>query len=290
MSVSLELQGVSFTYPNGLRAIDDVSFTLRAGTVCALVGVNGSGKSTLFNSIMGILRPQTGRITINGLPVRKALSHNAIAYVPQSEQIDWHFPIRVRDVVLLGRYGHMNFLRRARKSDWEIVDKSLERLDIADLADRQIGMLSGGQKKRVFLARALAQESRVILLDEPFTGVDIRTEQAVMALLQELRAKGYLMLVSTHNLGAVPQFCNEVILLRHQLIAVGNIADIYTRDNLERAFGGRLKNIYLGDAQMPELTLVSDDEHPAVFYGSGRHEPPHPCNDCVLYQAGEKLR
>ncbi|MDO4777539.1 MAG: ATP-binding cassette domain-containing protein [Cardiobacteriaceae bacterium] len=272
---SLLLEHVNFTYPNGLRAIDDVSFSLTGGTVCALVGVNGSGKSTLFNAIMGILRPQAGRILINGLPVASALKQNAIAYVPQSEQIDWHFPIRVRDVVLLGRYGHMNFLRHARAQDYAKVDGALARLGIADLADRQIGALSGGQKKRVFLARALAQESRVILLDEPFTGVDISTEQAVMALLQELRDQGYLMLVSTHNLGAVPQFCNEVVLLRHRIIAVGDMVTTYTRDNLERAFGGRLKNIYLGDEQMPELTLVSDDEHPAVFYGDSKHSPAH---------------
>lgn len=272
---SLQLEHVDFTYPNGLRAIDDVSFSLAGGTVCALVGVNGSGKSTLFNAIMGILRPQAGRILINGLPVAAALKQNAITYVPQSEQIDWHFPIRVRDVVLLGRYGHMNFLRHARTQDYAKVDEALARLGIADLADRQIGALSGGQKKRVFLARALAQESRVILLDEPFTGVDISTEQAVMALLQTLREQGYLMLVSTHNLGAVPQFCNEVVLLRHHIVAVGDMASTYTRDNLERAFGGRLKNIYLGDAQMPELTLVSDDEHPAVFYGDSKHSPAH---------------
>lgn len=278
---SLHLEHVSFTYANGLRAIDDVSFSLAGGTVCALVGVNGSGKSTLFNAIMGILRPQAGRILVNGLPVAAALKRNAIAYVPQSEQIDWHFPIRVRDVVLLGRYGHMNFLRRARAQDYARVDEALVRLGIADLADRQIGALSGGQKKRVFLARALAQESRVILLDEPFTGVDISTEQAVMALLQELREQGYLMLVSTHNLGAVPQFCNEVVLLRHRIIAAGDMASTYTRGNLERAFGGRLKNIYLGDAQMPELTLVSDDEHPAVFYGDSKHSPAHGAGENV---------
>ncbi|MDO5091128.1 MAG: ATP-binding cassette domain-containing protein [Cardiobacteriaceae bacterium] len=272
---SLRLEHVDFTYPNGLHAIDDVSFALSGGTVCALVGVNGSGKSTLFNAIMGILRPQRGRIFVNGLAVANALKQNAIAYVPQSEQIDWHFPIRVRDVVLLGRYGHMNFLRRARAEDYAKVDDALARLGIADLAERQIGALSGGQKKRVFLARALAQESRVILLDEPFTGVDIRTEQAVMTLLQELRAQGYLMLVSTHNLGAVPQFCNEVVLLRHHIVAAGDTAATYTRDNLERAFGGRLKNIYLGDAPNPALTLVSDDEHPAVFYGDSKHSPAH---------------
>ena len=143
---------------------------------CALVGVNGSGKSTLFNAIIGIVHPQMGSVRINGLPVAQALKRNSVAYVPQSENIDWHFPILVKDVVMLGRYGHMGPLRRPRDADRVAVRAAMERMGIADLAERQIGALSGGQKKRVFLARALAQESRVILLDEPFTGVDVQTE------------------------------------------------------------------------------------------------------------------
>ena len=266
--VSLQVEHLSFTYANGLQALDDVSFALAGGSVCALVGVNGSGKSTLFNSIMGILRPQHGHIRINGLPIRDALRHNAIAYVPQSEQIDWHFPIRVRDVVMLGRYGHMGFLRRARAQDHAAVDAAMARLGIAALAERQIGALSGGQKKRVFLARALAQESKIILLDEPFTGVDAATEHTVMQLLQHLRSEGYLMLVSTHNLGAVPQFCSDVILLRQRILAAGSTESTYTRENLEHAFGSALKNLYLGDVH--NLTIVSDDERPAIFHDPGQ--------------------
>lgn len=263
-AISLAVEHVSVTYPNGHQAIRDISFTLQGRTVCALVGVNGSGKSTLFNTIMGIIRPQAGSVRVNGLPVVQAMRHNGIAYVPQSENIDWHFPILVKDVVMLGRYGHMGMLRRPRAADRDAVAAALERLGIADLAERQIGALSGGQKKRVFLARALAQQSRIILLDEPFTGVDAKTEFAVMELLKTLRDEGYLMLVSTHNLGAVPQYCNEVVLINRELIAHGDIAEIYTVDNLERAFGSVLKNIGLGEVA-PQVRIVSDDEHPAVF-------------------------
>ena len=263
-AISLAVEHVSVTYPNGHQAIRDISFTLQGRTVCALVGVNGSGKSTLFNTIMGIIRPQSGSVRVNGLPVAQAMRQNGIAYVPQSENIDWHFPILVKDVVMLGRYGHMGMLRRPRTADREAVAAALERLGIADLAERQIGALSGGQKKRVFLARALAQQSRIILLDEPFTGVDAKTEFAVMELLKNLRDEGYLMLVSTHNLGAVPQYCNEVVLINRELIAHGDIAEIYTVDNLERAFGSVLKNIGLGEVA-PQVRIVSDDEHPAVF-------------------------
>ena len=263
-AISLAVEHVSVTYPNGHQAIRDISFTLQGRTVCALVGVNGSGKSTLFNTIMGIIRPQSGCVRVNGLPVAQAMRQNGIAYVPQSENIDWHFPILVKDVVMLGRYGHMGMLRRPRTADREAVAAALERLGIADLAERQIGALSGGQKKRVFLARALAQQSRIILLDEPFTGVDAKTEFAVMELLKNLRDEGYLMLVSTHNLGAVPQYCNEVVLINRELIAHGDIHEIYTVDNLERAFGSVLKNIGLGEVA-PQVRIVSDDEHPAVF-------------------------
>ena len=263
-AISLAVEHVSVTYPNGHQAIRDVTFTLQGRTVCALVGVNGSGKSTLFNTIMGIIRPQAGSVRVNGLPVVQAMRHNGIAYVPQSENIDWHFPILVKDVVMLGRYGHMGTLRRPRAADREAVAAALDRLGIADLAERQIGALSGGQKKRVFLARALAQQSRIILLDEPFTGVDAKTEFAVLELLKTLRDEGYLMLVSTHNLGAVPQYCNEVVLINRELIAHGDIAEIYTVDNLERAFGSVLKNIGLGEVA-PQVRIVSDDEHPAVF-------------------------
>lgn len=264
----LDVQDVSVVYPNGHRAIHDVHFQLRGGTVCALVGVNGSGKSTLFNAIMGIVRPQKGVVRLNQMRVQEALRQNLMAYVPQNERIDWHFPILVRDVVMQGRYGHQDWRRRVRPIDAERVEEALQRLGVLDLAQRQIGELSGGQRKRVFLARALAQESPVILLDEPFTGVDVQTEYAIMALLKELREAGYLLLVSTHNLGAVPLYCNEAILLNRTVIVHGNTDDVYNVHNLERAFGSQLKHIGLGD-----IKIISDDEHPAVFI-EGKQKTP----------------
>lgn len=173
---SLSVQNVSVRYNNGHIALDNVNFSLQGGTICALLGVNGSGKSTLFKSIMGLIKPQ-GTIHIVGLPVNQALKRNLIAYVPQSEEVDWQFPVSVYDVVMMGRYGYMNFLRIPNAVDKQKVQEAMERVNIAHLRERQIGELSGGQKKRVFLARALAQESQIILLDEPFTGVDVGTDR-----------------------------------------------------------------------------------------------------------------
>lgn len=247
LPVSLYADNIRVTYANGHTALHEVSFQLSGGSVCALIGMNGSGKSTLFNSIMGIIRPQTGQILLSGMPSKQAVKCNGVAYVPQADNIDWHFPIVVSDVVMQGRYGHMGMLRRPSSQDKQICQDAMQRLGIAALGNRQIGELSGGQKKRVFLARALAQESRLILLDEPFTGVDIQTEQAIMQLLQELRSAGFLILISTHNLGSVPDYCNEVIMLNKSIIAQGNIADTYNRENLERTFGGILHHLHIGD-------------------------------------------
>lgn len=269
--VSLRVEDLRVTYPNGHTAIYDVNFALEGGTVCALVGVNGSGKSTLFNAIMGIIRPQTGAVLLSGLPAQEAVRQNGVAYVPQSENIDWTFPVLVGDVVMQGRYGHMNFMRIARRRDREIVQAALKRLGVENLAQRQIGELSGGQKKRVFLARALAQESRIILLDEPFTGVDVKTEHAIMTLLAQLRAEGYLILVSTHNLGTVPDYCNEVVMINRTIIATGNTDAVYSQENLERTFGGILKHVRIPQAAPEAVTIVTDDERPAVFMGKRPH-------------------
>ncbi len=170
----LVVEDVTVTYRNGHTALSHTSFEIPTGTITALVGVNGSGKSTLFKSIMGFLPLAAGRITILGKSVDEALKKNIVAYVPQAEEVDWSFPVLVEDVVMMGRYGHMNFMRIPSAADREAVDTALERVGMADYRGRQIGELSGGQKKRVFLARSLAQDGRVILLDEPFTGVDVQ--------------------------------------------------------------------------------------------------------------------
>ena len=186
----LLVDDITVTYRNGHTALWDASFEIPRGTVTALVGVNGSGKSTLFKAVMGFVPTAKGEIRILGKSVRQALRENLVAYVPQSEEVDWAFPVLVDDVVMMGRFGHMGFLRRPSAADHAAVDEALSRVDMQRFRRRQIGELSGGQRKRVFLARALAQDGQVILLDEPFTGVDVKTEEQIVALLRELRAEG----------------------------------------------------------------------------------------------------
>lgn len=239
-TASIDVNNLAVRYNNGHQALHDVSFRLEQGTICALIGVNGGGKSTLFKSIMGLVKPQQGRVLLNDLPIRKALKQNQVSYVPQSEEVDWQFPVSVYDVVMMGRYGYMNFLRRPSATDKQKVLEAMERVNIAHLQERQIGELSGGQKKRVFLARALAQESQIILLDEPFTGVDVKTENAIVELLQQLRSEGHLILVSTHNLNSVPSFCDQVLMINRTLLAAGKTETTFTTENLERVFGGIL--------------------------------------------------
>ncbi len=271
--MSIHVDNVSVTYNNGHRAIFDVNFRLDAGTICGLVGVNGSGKSTLFKSIMGLVTPTKGKITIADTAIKTALKANEIAYVPQTEEVDWNFPVLVEDVVMMGRYGKMGFLRIPSKEDHKMVADALARVDLTNFRKRQIGELSGGQKKRVFLARALAQESKILLLDEPFTGVDLKTEDSIIELLISLREEGYLMLVSTHNLGSIPEFCDQVILLNQTVLAQGPTETTYTQENLTRTFGGVLREIslkgdHLHDDDDPrKVTVLTDDERPAVFYG-----------------------
>ncbi|MEB8387777.1 manganese/iron ABC transporter ATP-binding protein [Rhodobacteraceae bacterium KMM 6894] len=266
-------RNVTVSYRNGHTALWNASFEIPRGTVTALVGVNGAGKSTLFKAIMGFVPAAQGEIRILGLPVREALKRNLVAYVPQSEEVDWSFPVLVEDVVMMGRYGHMGFLRRPSAEDRAAVDLALKRVNMQEFRLRQIGELSGGQRKRVFLARALAQDGQVILLDEPFTGVDVKTEEQIVALLRELRDEGRVMLVSTHNLGSVPEFCDRTVLVKGTVLSYGPIETTFTRENLENAFGGVLRHFTLGgdtlhdDEDAREITIISDDERPFVQYG-----------------------
>ena len=263
---------VMVTYRNGHTALRDTMFEVPQGTITALVGVNGSGKSTLFKAIMGFVPLAKGEISILGLTVAEALKRNIVAYVPQAEEVDWSFPVLVEDVVMMGRYGHMNFLRIPTKADKDAVTHALERVGMADYRKRQIGELSGGQKKRVFLARALAQDGKVILLDEPFTGVDVKTEAAIIALLRDLRDEGRVMLVSTHNLGSVPEYCDRTVLIKGTVLAHGSTPEVFTQANLETAFGGVLRHFVLGgkdlhdDEDGRQVTVITDDERPFVLY------------------------
>ena len=272
-SVGISAQDVTVTYRNGHTALWKANFEIPRGTITSLVGVNGAGKSTLFKAIMGFVPAAKGTIKILGLDVKEALAKNLVAYVPQSEEVDWAFPVLVEDVVMMGRYGHMGFLRRPKQLDHDAVDEALRRVNMQDFRIRQIGELSGGQRKRVFLARSLAQDSQVILLDEPFTGVDVKTEEQITGLLRELRDEGRVMLVSTHNLGSVPEFCDRTVLVKGTVLAHGPTETTFTRENLENAFGGVLRHFTLGgdtlhdDEDGRSITIFTDDERPLVQYG-----------------------
>lgn len=274
----IKADGLSVIYRNGNIALSDATFSIPTSTICALVGINGSGKSTLFKAIMGLVPLVKGSVNILGTPAGKTLKRNTVAYVPQNEEVDWNFPVLVEDVVMMGRYGHMGFLRKASATDRRKVDGALERVNMQDYRHRQIGELSGGQKKRVFLARALAQEGQVILLDEPFTGVDVTTEDAIIELLKSLRDEGRVMLVSTHNLGSVPQFCDQVVLVNRRVLDAGPTECVFTQPNLEQAFGGTLRFHVLGsnelhdDDDQRQVTVISDDERPFVLYGDSESD------------------
>lgn len=231
-----------------VRALTGASFTLGTGRICGLIGMNGSGKSTLFKAIMGVVPMHAGSITLDGQPVggnrtgsrgKNAHHHRAglVSYVPQSEEIDWTFPISVREVVSMGRYRNLGITRRLRAADRAAVDEALARVELTDLADRQIGALSGGQRKRAFVARAIAQGAQLLLLDEPFAGVDKRSEAMLIQVIEQLRDEGATVLVSTHDLASLRQFADEALLLRGDILMHDTPEKVLAPENLVRAFG-----------------------------------------------------
>ena len=262
---------------NNKAILENINLTLHGPKIIALVGANGAGKSTLFKSIMGIINPSDGNIIINGKNPKDALKNNLISYVPQIEEVDWNFPLLVEELVMMGRYNHMNIFRKVSIKDKRIVKESLDSVQMNEFINSQIGELSGGQKKRIFIARALAQESKILLLDEPFSGVDINTEESLSMLFRSLVDRGCLIIVSTHNLGSVPRFCDEVILLDKKLLAYGPVKKIFTEDNLKKTF----KNMYRqhhfdlktnsNKNEKHEVTIISDDERPLVIINNQTH-------------------
>lgn len=248
-TISIDIENVTVAY-NGKVALHNASLKLKAGTVCGLVGMNGAGKSTLFKAIMGFVKPVSGRILINGLPIRRVQKSSLVAYVPQSEEVDWNFPVSVYDVVMMGRYGYMNLLRIPRLQDKQAVRASLERVQMWEMSDRQIGELSGGQRKRTFFARALAQQGTVLLLDEPFAGVDIKTEKMMISLLMELSHAGHTILISTHDLASITTFCDQVVLINRSILAYGETSEVFTEENLSRTFGGSVGDFSSAKSQI----------------------------------------
>ncbi len=233
---SLRLEHASVSY-DGRAALEDVTMAVPHGGQVAIVGPNGAGKSTLFKAIVGLLPLTHGAVLLHGqVPGGRP---GPIAYVPQREEIDWSFPVSVAEVVMMGRYGQLGWLRRPQAADRAVVARCLEELDVANLAGRAIGELSGGQQQRVFLARALAQEPHVLLLDEPFTGVDVSAREALLRLLERLRAQGITVLVSTHDMQTAAERFELVALLSGRLVAYGSPAAVFTPAHITSAFGGQ---------------------------------------------------
>jgi manganese/zinc/iron transport system ATP- binding protein len=226
----------------------DIDLTVPAGVLMAIVGPNGAGKSTLVKAVLGLVRPAAGRVTVHGRPY--AEQRRLVAYVPQRGSVDWDFPTSVLDVVVMGRYGALGWFRRPGRAEREQAMAALEQVGMTAFADRQISQLSGGQQQRVFLARALVQDARVYLMDEPFQGVDVKTERAIVTVLQALRARGNTVVVVHHALQTVPEYFDWVTLLNVRRIASGPVADVFTDENLRRTYGGRVP--YLADARVAE--------------------------------------
>ncbi len=232
----LEVVGLTVRY-NGHHALEEVSFRLNSGERLAVVGPNGAGKSTLFKAIVGVLNPTTGEVKVAG---RSPGGHICIAYVPQRTQVDWSFPTTVDAAVMMGRFGKIGLLRRPGRRDWEYVRECLNVVGMTPLAGRQIGELSGGQQQRMFIARALAQEAELMLMDEPLTGLDVPAQEDIFRVLETLRARGVTVMVATHDLNQAAERFDRVMLLRHRLVGLGLPAEVFTPANLQAAYGGHL--------------------------------------------------
>lgn len=232
---ALEVRRLTVSYA-ARPVLWDVDATFPRGAMSAIVGPNGSGKSTLLRAALGLVPADAGQATILGRPARTAMRH--VAYVPQREAVDWDFPITVREVIEMGRYPSVGWVRRLRATDREIVAECLERVGMTAFAGRQIGQLSGGQRQRVFVARALAQRADVLVLDEPFAGIDARTENALLTLLARLRdEEGRSVIVVHHDLRAVRTVFDWALLLNVRAVACGPTATTVTEENLRRAYG-----------------------------------------------------
>jgi ABC-type Mn2+/Zn2+ transport system ATPase subunit len=232
----LDIEGAAITY-DGTPILQDLTFQVPHGAQVAVVGPNGAGKSTLFKALVGLLPLQAGRILVHGRPLGG--HQDCVAYVPQRGEVDWRFPVTVADVVMMGRFARQGYWGRTSRADRVAVASALEHMSIRDLAQQPIGDLSGGQQQRVFLARALAQEPHILLMDEPFTGVDATTQEAVLRLLDDLRGEGLTVMVSTHDLSLAMQRFELVLLLNRRLVAYGPPSAVFTPEHVRQAFGGQ---------------------------------------------------
>lgn len=235
----LEVNDISVRFGQTI-ALENISFQLQEGEQVAIIGPNGAGKSTLFNVISGVLNPSAGQIKIYG---HRPSAHICIAYVPQRSQVDWQFPVNVADVVMMGRIGQLGLFRWPRHRDWDIVHQSLALVGIPQLAQRQIGELSGGQQQRVFIARALAQEAELMLMDEPLTGLDIKSQEGIFTILDRLRERKVTIMVATHDLNLAAERFDRLMLLNRRLIGFGQAGEVFTPDLLNQAYSGHMRLI-----------------------------------------------
>lgn len=237
MNQPLDVRHLTVAY-HDKPVLKDITFSVPEGTLLAVVGPNGAGKSTLLKSVLGLVPKTAGEVRLFGEPYRRA--KRRIGYVPQRESVDWDFPTNALDVVLMGRYGHVGWIKRPGKRDKDMAMACLEKVGMVEYANRQISQLSGGQQQRVFLARALAQEAEVYLMDEPFSGVDAATEKAILNILKTLNAEGKTVVVVHHDLQTVSEYFDWVLLLNVRTIAIGPTSNTLTPENLQKAYGGRL--------------------------------------------------
>jgi ABC-type Mn2+/Zn2+ transport system ATPase subunit len=233
----LEVDHIFVGY-DGKTVLEDLSFQVPHGKRVAVVGPNGAGKSTLFKAMVGLLPLRSGDIRIHGLPLGG--HQQCVAYVPQREEVDWRFPLSVSDVVMMGRYGHQGWLGRPNRHDREIIFHSMEQMGVSELAKNSIRELSGGQQQRIFLARALAQEPHILLMDEPFSGVDTPTQETTLSLLEDLKSQQVTVLVSTHDLNMAAQEFEAILLINRKLIVYGTASEVFTHENIRRAFGSQI--------------------------------------------------
>jgi len=235
---------------NGRVALEDVTFHLHEGERIAVVGPNGAGKSTLFKVVAGVLQPNIGEVNIYGSRPR---GHVCIGYIPQRSQVDWTFPVSVADVVMMGRSAKLGPLNWPRKKDWEFVNHALDTVEISNLASRQISQLSGGQQQRMFIARALAQEAELMLMDEPLSGLDTPSQEGILSLLDRLKQENVTVMVATHDLDQAATHFDRIMLLNHRLVAFGEPQEVMHTDNLLKAYGGRLQPV-----DGPNIVAVDD--------------------------------
>ena len=241
----IEAENICVDY-DGKVALYDATLRLKSGQICGLVGMNGAGKTTLFNALTGFVKISKGKIRINGEQLKSAQKDQIIAYVPQNEGIDCQFPVNVWEVVMMGRYGSMNIFRHPRESDIQAVKNALERVDLMDYSSTPIGHLSGGLRKRTFLARAIAQRASILLMDEPFVGVDIRTEKLISELFNQFKKQGKAILISTHDMSHVREFCDLVLLINKTVVAYGETSEVFTPENITNTFGGISPDVLFG--------------------------------------------